>query len=140
MQKIAEAIALSFDVAEFKHIKDFYIQGTHDDVWVPQIASEKCWIVISSDRSKQTKTANSKGYKGEKLRVICKKHDVTLVEVSQKIHHLSTTDKIAALIYVWPDLMNLGNAPRGSRHLIRFKGSRPGKPIIESFDADETTE
>jgi hypothetical protein len=131
MNEIARVVALSHDGCEFKHIKEFQQQGIVDEKWVPDIAKDKCWIIISADRSKQKS-------KGEKLRTVCKRHDVTLVELSQKIHHLPTTQKIGIILTIWPDLMKVAGAPPGTRFLIRFKGSKPGGPIIIQTDPPPT--
>lgn len=134
VKEIARVVEISYDGCEFKHIKEYQKQGIPDEQWVPEIAEEKCWIVVSGDRSKQSKTSKSKYYKGEKLRTVCKQHNVTLVELSQKIHHLPTTQKVGVILSVWPDIMKVSKALLGSRHLIRFKGTKPGGPIIIQVD------
>jgi PIN like domain len=134
MNEIARVVSLSSAGCEFRHIKDYLMQGIHDDVWVPEIAREKCWIVLSGDRGKQSKTSKSKNFKGEKLRTVCKKYEVTLVELSQKIHHLPTREKIAAILNAWPALVEVTNAPLGSRHLLRFSGIKSLRPIVIQVD------
>jgi hypothetical protein len=135
MNQIARVVALLHDgKCQFKHINEFQKQGIDDDRWVPEIAKEGCWIIISGDRSKQNKSKKSKHYRGEKMRVVCKQYNVTLVEMSQKIHHLPTMKKIALLLLVWSDLMKVAEAPPGSRHLIRFAGNTEGRPIVVQIE------
>ena len=134
MKEIARVVAISYDGFEFKHIKDYQKMSIPDEQWVPEIAKENCWIVISGDRSKQSKSSKSKYYKGEKLQTVCKLHHVTLIELSQRIHHLATTPKIGVILSVWPDMMKVANAPHGWRYLIRFKGKKPGGPILVQIE------
>ena len=73
MEDIARIVKKTYPQCEFKHIREYQKQGVSDEDWVPEIAKDKCWIILSADRSKQNKSKASKYYKGEKLRVVCKK-------------------------------------------------------------------
>lgn len=78
------------DKVEIKHVRDFSLTGVYDEVWVPQMAAAD-WIVITSDRGKGGVS------KGEKLPVICSRHKVTHVMLSNKLHHKNGFYKIRAL-------------------------------------------
>ena len=74
MEEIQRTISLSLDEAEFKHVLDFQRQGVLDEDWIPRIAREGDWVVITADRGRR-----GSAKKGEKLPVVCKQQGVTHV-------------------------------------------------------------
>src|SRR5438105_1695297 len=129
MDKIKAAVSISLDESEFSHVLDFQIQGVHDQDWIPRIAQEGNWIVITGDRGRRGKAS-----KGEKLPVVCKAHGVTHVVLSKTIHHKTSLDKMAAILSVWSDIQKLADAPKGSQHVLRLRGKSPGTPILVQVD------
>lgn len=128
MEEIRRAIGLSLDQVELKHVLDYQEQGTWDEQWIPAIADQG-WIIITGDRG-----GLGRKQKGAKLPIVCKRHGVTHVVLSATIHNKNSVQKLAAILTVWPELMKLVDAPRGSRHLLRIKGMAPGGPVVEQID------
>jgi len=114
LPKIAELLAISEKQPDLAHVLQFQEQGVHDKEWIPLIAEEG-WIVVTADRGKRGKKS-----KGEKLPLVCRQFGVTHVMLSSSIHHKSNFDKIRILLEVWPEIMDLVKAPRGSGYLLRL--------------------
>lgn len=129
MEKIKAAVSISLDQPEFSHVLDFQKQGVHDEDWIPRIAEEGNWIVITGDRGRR-----GKANKGEKLPVVCKRHGVTHVVLSKAIHHKGSIEKMAAILSVWSDIQKLVDAPNGSMHVLRLRGKQPGTPVLVQVD------
>ena len=79
------------DKVELKHIRDFQLNGTPDEQWIPELAAKDGWIVITADRGKQ-------GGATEKLPRICAAHGVTHVILSSAVHHQKTMSKIISIL------------------------------------------
>lgn len=114
LPKITEFLGISENPPELSHVLQFQEQGVHDEDWIPQIAEER-WIVVTADRGRRGKQS-----KGEKLPLVCRQFGVTHVMLSSSIHHKSNFDKIRILLEVWPGIIDLVNAPRGSGYLLRL--------------------
>ena len=102
---------------EFRHVCDFFQQGTYDSVWIPQIASEEGWIVITSDGGRNPS-------KGGKLPELCREHKITHVILSPTLHNKTAADKVAALLLVWNEIELLQKVPPGSRFKLRYKHTK----------------
>lgn len=126
LEQIAKALALTLDDSVLAHILDYQKSGTFDQDWIPQLAEAGNWIVISADRG-----GRGRKQKGEKLQVVCKKYGITLVELSQKIHHMNSLEKMAIILSVWPSMKLLGDAPAGSRHLIKLSGKTRTPTLVQ---------
>lgn len=96
---------------EVKHVLDFQGEGETDDKWVPRLAVED-WIVVSCDRGKQ--------FGGPKLPALCQHFKVTHVLVSGTLHRKKQFEKARAVITVWPELVKLPAALRGTRYSLRM--------------------
>jgi hypothetical protein len=97
---------------DFKHIVDYQFAGVHDDVWIPQIVAESR-IIISADRGRGAR-------RGGKLPFVCRRHNLTHVLLSASIHQMGSTEKMSAILSVWPYIKsNVTVAPWGSRFSIR---------------------
>jgi hypothetical protein len=127
IEHIAGVLSLSLDHSQLSHILDRQREGIVDSEWIPKIAKDESWIVITSDRGRG-------GAKGGKLPLVCKQHGVTHVQLSSTIHHMTSRDKIAIILLLWPELLKLSDAPKGSRHVIRLKGAPPHVPVLVQVD------
>ena len=115
---------------EFAHVCDFFKQGTPDNVWVPKIASEGRWIVISSDGAK-------KANKGGKLPDLCLAYKVTHVILSPTLHKKTAGEKVSALGFIWGQIENLDKEPAGTRFKLRFKTTKGSRALTLVLQKDE---
>ncbi|HEX4607852.1 MAG TPA: hypothetical protein VH092_06585, partial [Urbifossiella sp.] len=122
---VAEEISrLSGSKATFAHIVQYFgAEGTPDRVWVPQLAAEKSWVVITSDGGKQSR-------KGDKLPAICLAHDLTHVVLAPSLHALGTKDKVAALLSLWSEIEMVGSNPLYCRYSLRVKDQRGSRATL----------
>lgn len=130
VDKLIEFLGSGSDNVDFAHLSDFQLQEALDDDWVPQFVEEG-WIVISADQGKRPS-------KGSKLPLLCRRYGVTHVLLSGSVHDLRTFDKARAIAAVWPSLLTLSNAPKGSCHKIQKTVS--GGFFLRSPDPQEPTE
>ena len=109
--------ALVPDDLEFAHICDIFGQGAQDKDWIPQIAEEGRWVVITSDGGK-------KSNRGGKLPRLCEENGITHVVMSPSLHSKRADEKVAALVMVWDRLMTLGNEVPGTRFKLQYRASK----------------
>jgi hypothetical protein len=127
MQDLARLVSPS---RPFTHVLDVFEQGTTDDVWVPQMSKEGVWVVISSDRGRQSGL-------GAKLPLLCKEHKITHVLLSSALHKKKSHEKVAVLALVWAEIERAATAPPGTRFKLRLRQSKgvPGFRIaLERID------
>jgi hypothetical protein len=129
---VEELRGLIPDCPEFDHIPRKFRQGELDSEWVPSIAREGRWIVITAD-------AGRKPSKGGKLPALCRDCKVTHILLSASIHALSTAEKQAIILSAWSQIARLGEAPAGARYKLRFrpaKGSGILRVVLEPVPDD----
>ena len=100
---------------EFKHITDIFVQGVLDSVWVPRIANDGRWIVITADRAKRGSR------KGGKLPRLCLEYKLTHVLLSGSLHEKSTAIKRDAIRDKWSSILQLDRVPPGSRYKLLYR-------------------
>jgi hypothetical protein len=127
-RELTDSLALFGAAAELAHLFDKFPPGTADSVWIPQIASEGGWIVITSDRGKTSR-------KSEKLPLICRELGVTHVVLSAGLHKRSTHYRVLAISSCWPQLIAAADAPGGTRFTVSI---HTGKRGTTSFRFRET--
>lgn len=89
--------------------------GVPDKEWIPKIAAEGGWIIISSDRGKRNKREKF----DEKLPYLCRSHRVTHVLLSGLIHNEKAFVKGQAVVAVWKELVASATATRGTRFKLK---------------------
>jgi PIN like domain len=109
--------------AEFVHITDYFSQGVKDPDWIPRLAAEGGWVVISADAGKQSK-------KGDKLPELCWEFGITHVLLSTKLHLRSSAVKASAIASMWNQIEPLTKATPGSRYLLRYKETKGRRGVI----------
>jgi hypothetical protein len=102
--------------ADIAHLLSKYPQGTPDRVWIPDLAREGGWVVVTSDGGKQSK-------KSEKLPLICHAHYVTHVVLSVGLHKKKAHDKFLAISECWDELIAATAAADGTGYSRRLTGS-----------------
>lgn len=93
-------------------------QGALDNEWIPRIAAEGRWVVVTADGGKR-------GSRGGKLPHLCQEHKVTHVVISNTIHAKKTRDKLALISEKWEQIAEaVAKAPLGTRFRLRLKPAR----------------
>ncbi len=103
---------------EFKHITDIFSQGVSDSDWVPQIAKDGRWIVITADRARRGSR------KGGKLPRLCLEFKLTHVLLSGTLHGSPTAVKRDALLEKWGSISRLDEETPGSRFKLRYRTTK----------------
>lgn len=99
---------------ELKHILDITASGTHDEVWIPQIAREG-WTVITIDGGRRPNKQ-----RGEKLPRLCARYNLTHVILSPAVHQRTAFEKLLTVLSVWYELIDIADDPamKGSRYAM----------------------
>jgi hypothetical protein len=114
---------------EIKHISEILKLGITDDIWVPEIAAAG-FIAITSDRSKDPK--------GAKLKLLGIKFGLTNVMLASSVHHLKTPAKIRALTDTYEKIIEVVNAPKGTRFMMAMStGPVPRMWEVEVTEAEK---
>lgn len=100
--------------AEFVHLIDKFTSGVKDKVWLPQVAKEGDWIVITGDSGKGSRN-------GGKLPALCVEYAVTHVMFNTKLQQQKSATKAAALAAVWPQIEALSLCVPGTRAILRYQ-------------------
>jgi hypothetical protein len=116
----------------FKGIVEHQRSGVTDKDWIPKIALEGGWVVISSDRGKRRGGEPP----DEKLPFLCRKFRVTHVLLSGSIHSEKAFVKGQAIVAVWRELLTVTSATRGTRFQIKKNSSGTGY-FLYNEDAKE---
>ena len=85
-------------------VEDFKAGGVDDTIWVKAIASDN-WIVISADHA---------------LSLVCKRHNVTHVIISGRLHTRPQFEKACAIIEARDRLLNLQSEPKGTTFSLQM--------------------
>jgi hypothetical protein len=101
--------------AEIAHLLSRFPQGCKDPYWIPKLAHETGWIVITCDQGKNSK-------KSEKLPEICRAFGVTHVSLSRGLHKRNMFYKSLAIASLWGKLLALADEPRGGGYRIAMTG------------------
>jgi len=101
--------------AQMVHFVDKYGRNGKwpDSRWVPDLARDPKWIVLTADSGKQsTKTAC--------LRRLCRKHAVRLIWISSAIQDKGIAFYGPQFLTHFPKIIEFGSAPRGIQAQIRL--------------------
>lgn len=110
------SLKLYGSTSEIAHLlTKFGSGGVKDQEWVPVLARETGWIVITADQGLQSK-------KSEKLPLICRAFGVTHVMLSRGLHKRNSFYKALAITTLWERLHALSDEPRGSGFRIAMRG------------------
>ncbi len=116
---------------ECAHICDRLASGALDKDWVPQIASEGRWIVITADAGKKSNL-------GGKLPELCKENKITHVVLSPALHKLKIQEKAGALLLVWDQIESLEKEPAGSRFKLMYRQGKKNvlRVVLKKVEED----
>jgi len=119
---------------EFAHITKLFEGGSGmlDSEWVPKIAGEGRWIVITADQGRRG------SQKGGKLPRLCLEYKITHLLLSASVHALNSQAKQDAIFEKWDRISCLDQYSPGSRFKMRYRaaeGSGDAKKLC--FEAVE---
>jgi len=115
--QIANSLALYGAQATVAHFLGKYPCGSKDTVWIPEIAKEGGWIIVSMDRGRHSR-------KSERLPIICQAFRVTHVMLSPGLEKRSMHYRAVAIEASWPDLIAAGDAPAGTGFVLSMREAR----------------
>ena len=109
---------------EVRHYLDVWKAGRADNEWIPELAAEGNWVVITGDRGKGP---------APRLPAVCAQCGVTHVLLAPSVHQMSSEKKLRAIVYVWDELVEISERGEPGR---RFKLYAPeGKsPYLRQFE------
>lgn len=105
--------------ATLVHLRKKFTPGTKDRVWIPQIAEEGGWIIISMDRGKHSNVP-------DRLPLICQRVCVTHATLSGGLAKRSMYFRATAIEACWPALVSAGSDPPGTGFRLSMKESASG--------------
>lgn len=103
------------DYPEFqtKHLCEYTSSGTSDSVWLPQLAQEGDWIVITSDKGRDTKKPQ--------LPIYCRDLKITHVIFTSKILTAGLIAHKQAFYCLWPQIVKIPLLPKGTRINLGYR-------------------
>jgi hypothetical protein len=121
---------LSWDLPPptIRHLFSYFKAGTCDSVWIPAVADEG-WIILTADRARKSSL--------HKLPAICHQYKITHILMGPSILRLKQNQKAAAIVSVWDDIKKCGDAPPGSRFILRLNSNQ--KPTIIQVHIEPTS-
>lgn len=128
-KQVAESLVLYGAAASVTHFLRKYPSGTKDPRWIPEIAEEGGWIVVSMDRGRHSK-------KSERLPIICRAFRVTHVVLSAGLEKRSMHYRATAIAACWPELIAAASRPAGTG----FRLSMHQTPAGISFQLKKATD
>jgi hypothetical protein len=129
---LVRSLALYGSTVEVAHLlTKFGSSGVKDIEWIPALARETGWIVITADQGRNSK-------KSEKLPLICRAFGVTHVMLSRALHRRNMFHKALAISTLWEKLHQLGDKPRGAGYRINMAGE--GFRLVGVTDAPAEAE
>jgi len=115
--QLAASLKLYGTNAEIVHFFSKFAPGVQDAVWIPQIAREEGWIVVSADRGTHNR-------QGEKLPEICSAFGVTHVMLSAALAKRNWYYKTLAFQSHWGELLATAQSPKGTGFKLSITGER----------------
>jgi PIN domain-containing protein len=96
---------------EVRHLFDEYRKSRCDSVWVPNLARQGGWIVITKDRGKHTIAGK---VRKPRLPELCVAYGVTCVTFTGKLGHAKATEIQEAIDEVMRNIEPIYAAPAGT--------------------------
>jgi hypothetical protein len=131
---LVRSLSLYGSSAEIAHLlTKFGGGGVKDPEWVPILAHETGWIVISADQGKNSK-------KSEKLPEICRAYGVTHAILSRGLHKRNMYYKSLAIVSLWGKLHALADEPRGGGYRITMTGETASFRLVRVSEPPKASE
>ena len=100
------------------HLFEIALPGTKDKDWVPLLASDQEYIVISTDAGKKNEMVL-------KLPMLCIQYQVRHILVRGTLLKRKQYEKVKALFHVWLQIVALSAAPPGTRMHLCLRNEIP---------------
>jgi hypothetical protein len=118
-RQIRDSLQLYGGDAEVAHLFDKFPPASPDKEWIPSIAKEGGWIIISADRGTHSR-------KDERLPNICRELGVTHVLLSASLHRRNMYFKALAISSCWHDLIEAADSPPGTGFSLIMRETKSG--------------
>ncbi|MGO8750695.1 MAG: hypothetical protein ACLQNE_32495 [Thermoguttaceae bacterium] len=115
--QLAASLKLFGANAEIARFFDKFARGARDLDWIPELAREEGWIILTADRGMHSKT-------GEKLPEICSAFGVTHVMLSAALNQRSWYYKTLAIETHWEQLIAAALCLKGTGFTLSIAGER----------------
>jgi hypothetical protein len=122
-RELKEFFAIDYPDLITAHVLDFYEAGAWDSRWLDPLKEDKSWIVITQDLGRNPNK--------EKLPVICRSLGITHIGFSPAIISSGYSVQKAALVTIWPQLVNLAKLPLGTHVRLSIVHGKGGIPRYE---------
>lgn len=96
-----------------------------DQDFVPKIAEDRRWVVLSADRGQKSKTFDA-------LPLLCLNHHVTLIHVSSNVVGMGLSYYGAQIIGNWLPLVQAFKALKGSQFSLKNRSKRQSATLVLS--------
>ena len=112
--QLAESLHLHAPDAVIAHLFSKFSSGVKDTFWIPEIAKDPGWIVVSMDRGKHSRVE-------ERLPLICEKFGVTYVVLSAGLEKRTVYFRAIAIQACWPGLIRAASSPPGTGFVLSMR-------------------
>jgi hypothetical protein len=117
--QLESSVRLCEPSAIVAHLMRKFPPGTKDRDWIPQIADEGGWVIVSMDRGMH-------GKREERLPILCRSFLVTHVLLSPGLAKRNMYIRTLAIESCWPDLIEASHAPRGTTYSLQMRELKSG--------------
>jgi hypothetical protein len=125
---LSNHIKLTGDGVSVDHLVEVLGSGKKDRAWVPKIAKDQRWCVLSADRG-------SHSARQDALPIICAQHGVTLIRISGNLYSRNLKVYGPQLLANWQRLMAALKGPKGAQYLLRLHARIADASHIEATKA-----
>jgi hypothetical protein len=112
-RKIVEIYVECYPDLQTKHVTELFKAGDDEADFLPLLAEEKNWIVLTADRGKDPKKA--------KMPVVCGRLGITHISITSALLKDGYKAQKQALLCVWPEIMLLNRLPPGTKVSLGYR-------------------
>jgi len=112
------------------HIKEYLGEGKKDPNWVPQIARDRRWFVLSMDKGKH-------GKKTDALPLICYEYKVTLILLSERLVQKRIEYYGPQILAHWHNIVKGARGPKGAQYLLHLASGHQEGTLFKPWKAPE---
>jgi hypothetical protein len=95
------------------HLSDCFKRDEDDANWVPKLADQSNWIIITADRGKDSKK--------EKLPVLCSRLGISHIAMTPSFHQAGYLVHKHGILALFPQIVCVPHLPKGTRVTMGFK-------------------
>lgn len=113
---LGSTLAMQADPPETRYLPDYLGSGAvSDEEWVPQLAKEGGWIVLTADR----------GRRAPRLNILLPWYRVSGFFLVGASVDASNFEKLRMFLSVWPDILHAAKTKPGERFKVLLRNGRP---------------